>query len=65
MRRARAYLVVLLLALVAAWLLALVHPLLALVPLIVPGAPAVLLAWATIRHGDPYSVLHKYGEPPV
>jgi hypothetical protein len=37
-----------------------VHPVLALVPLVVPGLPAALMLGATIRHGDPYDVRYRY-----
>jgi hypothetical protein len=60
-RQAGGYLAVVGLAVAAAILLAVaVHPLFGLVPLIMPGAPAALLAWATIRHGDAYDVTHRY-----
>lgn len=35
-------------------------PVLALVPLVVPGLPAALLLQAVIRHGDPYDVRYRY-----
>jgi hypothetical protein len=60
-RQAGGYLAVVGLAVAAAVLLAVaVHPLLGLVPLVMPGAPAALLAFATVRHGDPYDVRHRY-----
>jgi hypothetical protein len=52
--------VVLGLALLGAVALGLVHPILALVPLVVPGLPAALMLGATIRHGDPYDVRYRY-----
>jgi hypothetical protein len=39
------------------WPVALV---LAAIPLVIPGAPAALMLVDTIRHGDPYDVLHRY-----
>lgn len=33
---------------------------LACCPLLVLSLPAGLLAWATLRHGDPYNVEHRY-----
>jgi len=51
-------------ALLAAGLLAALlwgaHPVLAAAPLLVVGLPAALMLGATIRHGDPYDVSHKY-----
>jgi hypothetical protein len=34
----------------------LVHPVLALAPLVIPGLPAGLMAWETWRYGDPYDL---------
>lgn len=51
---------VLVLALLAAGGLALAHPVLALIPLVVPGLPVALMLGATLRHGDPYDVSHRY-----
>jgi hypothetical protein len=48
------------LAVVAAGFAWQLDPLLALVPLVVPGLPAALLLQATIRHGDPYDVRYRY-----
>jgi hypothetical protein len=47
-------------AAILAVLAGLVHPLLALAPLIVLGLPAALMLGSTIRRGDPYDVLHLY-----
>jgi hypothetical protein len=30
-------------------------------PLLVLGAPSALMLYATLRHGDPYDVSHRYG----
>lgn len=43
-----------------AFLLWHVHPVLALIPLVVPGLPAGLMFAATIRHGSPYDVGYLY-----
>jgi hypothetical protein len=51
-----------LLAVLLAVLLWQVHPLLAAAPLIIPGAPALLLFGAGLRREDPYDVLHLYRE---
>jgi hypothetical protein len=42
---------------VAAWQ---AHPVLALAPLVALGLPAALMLGATIRHGSPYDVSHRY-----
>lgn len=70
LRRARASAVVLLVAVFLsvaayAWVVTFdprpwVALLLCAVPLVVPGLPAVLMLVATIRHGDPYDVSHRY-----
>jgi hypothetical protein len=43
-----------------AYLLGHLHPVLAAVPLVMPGAPAALMLWARLRHGDPYDVRYRY-----
>jgi hypothetical protein len=48
--------VLLLLTAAAAVLLYGVHPVLALAPLVIPGAPAALMLAAQLRYGDPYAV---------
>jgi hypothetical protein len=56
--RAQAVVVAVALGLAAlAWQL---HPILALGPLVCPGLPAALMLAATLRHGDPYDVSHRY-----
>lgn len=52
--------VVLGLALVLAVLAGQAHPVLAAIPLVVLGLPAGLMLAATVRHGDPYDVRHRY-----
>jgi len=70
LRRARASALVLALALVLAGAAYLAlraldpRPWVALVgacgPLLIPGLPAALMLAATLRHGDPYDVSHRY-----